>query len=119
VSYFLSEGFLKTARICCEQINWTDIDIIYQQPEVERLNDKERSEGRMMEYHAFMLRLRRQGTDQRWFLTVEDPHTRERRNFKNVELFVVYLLTLIGQEEFNLDTHWQVKKMSRKRNKLK
>ena len=69
------------------------------------MDDKVRSEGKRKEYHAFMLRLRRQGTGQRWYLTLEDPHTHERRSFKNVELFLDYLLTLIGQEEFNPDIY--------------
>lgn len=74
------------------------------------MNDKSISKELSAEYHAFMLRLHRRGSDPQWVLTLEDPHTRERRNFKNVELFVVYLLTLIGQDEFNLDRYQRIRR---------
>jgi hypothetical protein len=78
--------------------------------EVKKVVDEATTKPSGEEYHAFMLRLIKRRSKQRWYMTLEDPYSHERRTFKNVELLVVYLLTLIGQEEFNLDRHQRVRR---------
>ena len=50
-----------------------------------------------IDYLAYLLRLRRDDSTAPWRVTIEDPHTGERRGFATLKQFVVYLEKQTGE----------------------
>lgn len=52
-------------------------------------------------YQAYLLRLWQEDPDSRWRITLEDPHSADRRAFRDLEGFVEYLHVITGAEREN------------------
>lgn len=47
-------------------------------------------------YRAFLLRLWQESPGNQWRITMEDPHTAERRTFRDIEALFHFILAVTG-----------------------
>jgi hypothetical protein len=55
------------------------------------------------DYHSFLLRIWREKSDNRWHMTIENPHTQERTAFGDLERFIQFLRDLTAQQGSAMD----------------